>query len=176
MKKYLLFIGIDMSKNWFDVALTVDGEKADMPHRQFDNTPKGFKQLIKWIKKMSKDLGVNGSWLFCLEHTGVYTLPLCAFLEAGEYDFVLDSALRIKRSLGLRRGKDDKADSKDIAKYVYLHHKDLKISSLPTNLLMQLKNLLAHRTRLVKQRTMLKSSTKEYNAFMPQQFSCDQGN
>jgi len=172
MKKYVLFIGIDMSKKWFDASLTTDGDKKQMLHKQFNNTTSGFRQFINWIKKQARQSGIEGDWLFCLEHTGVYTLPLCVFLEQEAFDFVLESALRIKRSLGIRRGKNDKADSKDICAYAYFNVKRLKISKLAAKELMQLKNLLSHRARLVKQRAMFKGSFGEYDAFMPKEFSC----
>lgn len=170
MKKHSLFIGIDMSKKWFDAALTVNGEQPQMKHKRFDNTPKGFTKLFSWIKNQAKLAGAGGQWLFCMEHTGVYTLPLCAYLEDQELDYVLESGLRIKRSLGIRRGKSDKADSKDIAEYVYTRSKSLKINKIQAVDLVRLKDLLSFRSRLVKQRTMLKSSSKEYKAFKPEQY------
>jgi len=175
MKKYGLFIGIDISKKWFDVALTLNGEKGEMIHRKFDNTPGGFIQLVEWVTRQSKKLGITGKtpWLFCMEHTGVYTLGLCAFLQERGLDYVMESGLRIKRSLGIRRGKNDKSDAEDIARYAWLHVKGLKINPLPAPDLVKLKNLLSYRARLVKQRTMLKSSSKEYNAHMPDKFGSD---
>ena len=170
MKKYELFIGIDISKKWIDVSITNDGKKDKMIHRRFSNSEKGFKKLMAWIKSQKIKWAISGCSLFCMEHTGVYTFALCAFLEHHQMDFVMESALRIKRSLGITRGKSDKADSKDIARYAFLHAGSLKISVLPAGGLMKLKNLLTHRALLVKQRTMLKSSTKEFHAFMPQEF------
>ena len=173
MKKFTLFVGIDISRNWFDASLTTDGLKKHMIHCQFENNTKGFKKFMVWVKKHAAQFGLKGPWLFCMEHTGVYTLPLCVFLEEQQLDFVTESALRIKRSLGIRRGKSDKADSKDIAKYAITNSKDLKISTLPSVKLMELKNFLTYRARLVKQRMMLKASSKEFNAFMPKKFSSD---
>lgn len=171
MKNYVLFIGIDMSKKWFDASLTINGNKKQMIHKQFKNSEEGFKEFIKWVAKHAQQLKVEGNWLFCMEHTGIYTLPLCIFLEQGSFDFVVESALRIKRSLGIRRGKNDKADSKDICSYVCFNFKRLIVSELPAKELMVLKNLLTHRARLVKQRAMLKGVSKEYNSFMPEEFS-----
>ena len=37
MKKYVLFIGIDISKKWIDVSLSLDGQKSEMLHQVFDN-------------------------------------------------------------------------------------------------------------------------------------------
>lgn len=168
MKKYVLFIGIDISKYWIDVALSVDGEKKQMLHRRFANQSKGFNKMLNWLLKSAQHLDLSGCWLFCMEHTGVYTMPLCCFLQEQGFDYVLDSALRIKRSLGIKRGKDDKADAKDIAYYVYIHHKQLKISTLPTRELIDLKNLLSYRDRLLKQLHSIKVAAKETQDFIKQ--------
>jgi len=167
MKKYVLFIGIDISKKWIDVALTPDGQKDQMHHQRFSNKLKGFKKMMRWIMKFIRQQNLAPCFLFCMEHTGVYTFPLCYFLQEQGFDYVLDSALRIKRSLGIKRGKDDKADSMDIARYIYLHHKGLKASVLPTKVLMDLKNLLAYRNRLVKKCQAIKVAASETKAFMP---------
>ena len=162
MENYELFVGIDISKDWFDVAITIGSNKKDMLHQQFDNGQSGFKAFEKWLRKQAKKLKITGSWIVCMEHTGVYTLELCLFLQNQEIPYLIDSALRIKRSLGIRRGKNDKADSEDIALYIYRNHKDLKVSKLPAKDLVQLKSLLTFRALLVKQRTALKNARSSY--------------
>ena len=52
-----------------------------------------------------------------MEHPGVYTLPLCAFLETKDLSYVLESPYHLKKTLGIRRGKDDKTDAAHIARY-----------------------------------------------------------
>ena len=173
MKKYVLFVGVDISKIWIDVAITLDGQKQQMLHHRFSNTLKGFEKMMKWLGRSAHQLELIGPWLFCMEHTGVYTIPLCHFLQSQELDYVLEAALRIKRSLGLRRGKDDKADSKAIARYLYLHHKDLKTSPLPTKSLLALKQLLAYRDRLIKKLHAINVDAKETKAFMPEDETID---
>lgn len=173
MKNYSLFIGIDISKNWFDASITVNGHKKEMVHSKFDNTLKGFIKFMKWIFNKANQLGVKGEFLICMEHTGVYTLPLVAFLEQNNLDYVMESALRIKKSLGIRRGKDDKADSKDIAKYAFIYAKYLKISKIPAKNLVLLKSLLSHRARLVKQRTMTITASGELKKFTPKELQSE---
>ena len=103
MKKYTLFIGIDISKSWIDVSLTLDGQKASMPHHRFANREKSFVRMQKWIDTFSREHQLcSEQWLFCMEHTGVYTLPLTFFLQKHDYDYVVESALQIKRSIGLK--------------------------------------------------------------------------
>ena len=50
MKK--IFVGIDVSKSWIDVCVTIDGKC--ILHHQFVNNIMGFKAMIKWIKEFSK--------------------------------------------------------------------------------------------------------------------------
>lgn len=166
MKKYELFIGIDISKNWIDAAFTQDGIKKSMPHKQYPNTVKGYKALLAWLMKMYPLATTDGKLLFCMEHTGVYSIPLCSFLQDQGIDYVLESALRIKRSIGIQRGKNDKADSKAIARYAYLFQKELKISQLPSKSLMKLKHLLSFRARLLKRLNSLKATAKEMAKFV----------
>ena len=164
MKKYLLFVGIDISKKWIDVSMTSGGKREEMKHCRFDNDLKGFKKMIRWLFSTNSQ-AVKDACLFCMEHTGVYSIGLCAFLQEQQFDYVLESALRIKRSLGIKRGKDDKADSKDIAQYAQLHSKNLKTSTLPAQPLVDIKNLLAYRTRLVKKQQAIKVGAKETGRF-----------
>jgi|SRR5690606_2528247 len=164
MKKYLLFIGIDISKKWIDLAASFDGKEKQMHHKRFTNDVKGFDAMLKWLSQLF-NVDLQSGALFCMEHTGVYTIPLCAYLEGKQLDYVLESALRIKRSIGIRRGKDDKADAKAIARYVFLNHKDLKVSILPAQVLVDLKNLLAYRSRLLKQLHAIKVSAEETQKF-----------
>ncbi|MEM9887435.1 MAG: bifunctional pyr operon transcriptional regulator/uracil phosphoribosyltransferase PyrR [Bacteroidota bacterium] len=51
MKNYTLFIGIDISKECFDVAINENGILDQMSHKRFKNNAKGFRTLVKWIKK-----------------------------------------------------------------------------------------------------------------------------
>jgi transposase len=61
----------------------------------------------------------------------------------------MENALQIKRSMGVVRGKTDKADCKVIALYAYRFYDKLKPYTLPTATLLRLKALFAQRERLV---------------------------
>src|SRR5690606_22440003 len=80
MKKYLLFIGIDISKKWIDLAASFDGKEKQMHHKRFTNDVKGFDAMLKWLSQLF-NVDLQSGALFCMEHTGVYTIPLCAYLE-----------------------------------------------------------------------------------------------
>jgi transposase len=80
--------------------------------------------------------------------------------------FIVKSDLAINRSLGLVRGKNDKADARQIARYAYLHREELQLYQLPSKNLLTLKSLLTLRDRMVQQRAGYLASQKEYDAFL----------
>ena len=156
--KYSGFVGIDVSKDTLDVSLCLSLlDKLPMVHQVFANAPKGFKLIIKWLKE---NRAKPNELLFCLEHTGVYSLKVSYWLEEKEYSYVLENPLQVRRSLGLVRGKNDKADSRHLARYAARHHEELKPSKMPSKLLMALKTLLSHRDMLSKQRAELLQNEK----------------
>ncbi|WP_262712857.1 IS110 family transposase [Polaribacter sp. IC073] len=86
-------------------------------YQVFENNPKGFKRLIKWVEKnnpISKE-----QTLFVLEHTGIYSEQISLFFDENDFYFALIPGLEIKKSLGISRGKDDKVDATKIALYGY---------------------------------------------------------
>lgn len=64
----------------------------------------------------------------CMEHTGVYVLPLSCFLSDHQFNFCLEPPYHIKHSMGLQRVKTDKSDVIKIARYAFLHREELKLS------------------------------------------------
>lgn len=145
MKKVAQTIGIDVSKLTLDAyAMTVE------KHEQFTNDYKGFKQLVDWA--VEKKDG-RGQILFCFEHTGWYCLMLSWFLYENHYPYCCVNALEIKRSMGLRRGKSDKADAMEIAGYAWLRRDELIPSVPPSKYLIELQRLMALREQLVKHHT-----------------------
>ena len=112
---YNYFIGIDFSKQTFDVTiLDKNALCSKREHKQFKNTINGMNMFERWIKKM---VGKNASEqvLICGENTGIYSKVISDGLVSHGYAMWLESALRIKRSLGIARSKNDKKDSRDIA-------------------------------------------------------------
>ncbi|MCK4441870.1 MAG: IS110 family transposase [Sulfurovaceae bacterium] len=152
--KILDTVGIDISKLTFDVKI-----HSSQAYSQFENSKKGFKELINWAYKNSSFSKEN--ILFVMEHTGLYSYQLSVFLNEKEIPFVLVPGLEIKRSLGLSRGKDDKIDAKNVAKYAYRLRDEITPYKLPSEQIQALKRLLSLRERLVKQRAGYKASIKE---------------
>jgi len=147
-------IGIDISKLTFDVRI-----HSNQCYSVFDNTPKGFKELIKWVNKNNPI--PKEQTLFVLEHTGIYSEQISLFFNENNISFALIPGLEIKKSLGISRGKDDKVDATKIALYGYRLRDEIKPYNLPSKRINQLKRLLTLRERLVKQRAGHKSTLKE---------------
>ena len=156
--KFTYFIGIDISKDSFDVCFCSEEYPDRFSREKFANSAAGCKQLLKWLIRHKVALD---QCFFAMEHTGWYTLELCCFLQDEQLAFVLYSPLHLKRSLGIARGKSDQVDAQRIAHYVFLHRHELSPTRLPSASLLKLKNLFAFRDRLVKNQTILKQTVKD---------------
>lgn len=165
MQKYVLFIGIDISKNWIDVCLTLDGRKKSMTHFRVDNNDQGFKQMLRLIGNSKEFRKEKSEWIFLMEHTGVYSMPLCNFLEQRNLSYCMLNPLELKYSMGIKRGKSDEVDAADIAHYAYKNREELSPTVLPSAKLLKIKSLLSLRSRLVKCRHGLHVAAKELAAF-----------
>jgi len=161
MKKYLTLVGIDVSKSHLDCHV-IAGDSEE--HRRFENTKSGIPALIKHAS--SAQSCHPSKVLFCMEHTGVYAMPLCNELAEQKLDYALVPAIEIKRSMGLKRGKNDKADAKAIARYALLHQDEIKLYSLPEKALLKLKLMLSHRERLVETRKVFMVAANETESFL----------
>jgi len=156
MEKFINSIGIDVSKKTLDVCDHVHQLALQVP-----NSVEGFKTLLKWSKKNNGNLS---ELLFCMEHTGMYSLPLAVYLTGQQISFAMLPGLQIKRSLGLQRGKSDKSDALAIARYAYLHRSEVKIYQLPSTQILELKSLLSLREKLVSQRAGYQATKHEMKA------------
>lgn len=152
MKK-LAFIGIDISKKTLDVCVKID---QSINHCQISNHTKAIHKLMdKYMKQYDVIIG--------MENTGRYNWPLYeALSELTARVFVL-SALHLKKSLGLVRGKNDRIDAQRIMQYVEKNWMDLQAWEAPSKTLQKLKILLTERNSRVKMIKQLKAVNKEYD-------------
>ena len=160
------FIGIDVSKLTIDAALYVSATQPAL-HQQFENRPSGFRKLLAWVHQHDDP----ASLLFCLKHTEIYALHLCCFFNQRSLAYSLQSALHVKRSMGIQRAKNDKADAVMLARFAYLYRDEIKISRLPSKTLLKIQHLLAYRQRLVKNKVVLEVAAKELASFVDKEFS-----
>jgi transposase len=107
MEKTFIYVGIDISKLTFDVALTKDNSYE---HYQFSNDAKGFKKFVKLL----------GSEHCCvMEASGPYYLKLAFYLSDCGIAVSVINPLVIRRFSQMRmiRAKTDKKDAVMIAQY-----------------------------------------------------------
>lgn len=159
------FIGIDVSKLTLDVSViqTIDGEWEDVKWMRMANTKEGLEELQAELIKL--DVTFDEQSLVVIENTGIYHRKLANFCKKIELPLVIENAARIKWSLGLVRGKSDKADSKRIAVYALRHNDEMLSGSYSCDLLYQLSDLLSTRDMLIKQINQLKVPMKERALF-----------
>lgn len=147
MKKYELFIGIDVSKLKLDISFLYPDDVREITHFVVANNNKGLNEILNRLKKLKIDFN---KVLFSFEDTGVYSMPLCYFLTKKEIDYWMIPALEIKRSTGINRVKSDKSDSRDIAFYALSHQHKLKLGNLPNETLQEIKLLNTEREKVLK--------------------------
>lgn len=166
---YQLFIGCDMSKDNFDVSYFYQGNMAYLG--DFENAINGFQQMLLTIQSRVK---IKAEKIFvCFENTGVYSKLLYAWLVDQGINFKQENALQISNSLGTRRGKSDKADSKDICMYAYEKRDSLKASMPYNESIEQLRDLIARRRLLEKQKKALRVSVNVKKKTMNKQLYKD---
>src|SRR6058998_2556157 len=121
--KVQYIIGADLSKNTIDLAC-----HQPKNYLQIENSVTGFQQLLQWLN----DQHIKPSAvIIVMEHTGLYSYQMEAFLHKHQISFAKVPALAIKRSLGLVRGKNDKIDAQRIARYGFEKRDMLTIAVKP---------------------------------------------
>jgi transposase len=162
MSKFKHFLGIDVSKEYFDAVVILDGKKEKPIHNQFVNDYKGIKSLCKWLKKQDSTCE---NTLVCLEHTGMYGKLLIKYLIHFKFDLWVEMSLKIIRSIGVQRGKNDKVDAERIAYYAMKNVEEACIFNAPRTEIDKIRNLLSLREKLVVTKASLLRNVKELKSF-----------
>lgn len=156
------FLGIDIGKNSFHAALTVDGQ--NFYDQEVDNKAISIK---KYFQELTEKLGIKSEQLtVCMEHTGVYCYPILDYLTKQKIKVCVEPALRIKQSQGMQRGKNDKIDSKRIARFAYKNADELRFWQPKRAVIQKLRALLVVRERLVRAKTQFEVPVKETREFL----------
>jgi transposase len=156
------FIGIDISQKSLDLSIIRQDSYGTFHDKKVINSIKGFDTILTWLEKLKVK---PEECLFCMEHTGTYGLLLFAWLTQMGFDYCVEPGLKIKKSLGMTRGKNDKVDARRIADYALTNKHKLKSFSFPSTIIVQVKQLLTYREQLVKIRTSLKNSLKSHEQY-----------
>jgi transposase len=156
------FLGIDIGKNSFHAALTIEGQ--NYYDQEISNNTTAIK---KYFQELKAKFGFKSDQLVvCMEHTGIYCYPLLDYLTRQRVKVCIEPALRIKQSQGMQRGKNDKIDSKRIAKYAYKNADELRFWQPKREVLQKLRALLVVRERLIRAKTQFEVPVKESREFI----------
>ncbi len=137
-------IGIDVSKLTLDAHMHLKGCADGF------KSSEGIGQMLSWAKNGSNTS--LGKVLFIFEHTGLYSDTLEEHLDKARHMYRIVPGLEIKRSLGIARGKDDRADAKRIALYGWRTRDEALPSQMRDTKLSDIKRLMSLRRKLVSQR------------------------
>ena len=152
----MIIVGVDVSKSTLDLFF-----KPTDTSVLVSNDVKGFKQWFKILKAlMNQDVKL----MVIMEHTGKYSLRFESFLQSRSVEYCKIAALEIKRSQGIKRGKDDKIDAQRIAEYGWLRREILTADQYPEQSLITLGDLLSLRAKLVRDKSGYEARLKEMRA------------
>ena len=158
----MLYIGIDLSDNFFDSCIT-NSQGTVLSTKRFHLDHDGFCSLIKLIHENETD-----------KHKSIVGLEnprsrLVDFLAGRGYTVMLTNPNAIcsyRKSRKPSKAKSDKDDAKLIADYLREHHTSLRCIQIPDETMRELSILLEDRDRLVQQKirfsNQLTSTLKEY--------------
>jgi transposase len=154
------FIGIDVSKSFFDATLMplTDHQKGALVTAHFENTESGLNSFEKWLRQNKV---VLADALLVMENTGVYHRLLWTWCNDHQLPVHIGNAAHIKWSFGIARGKDDKIDSMRLCNYAYKEADTLQATPALHPALLQLKDLMTARTKLLSQLNSTRTYLKE---------------
>jgi transposase len=153
MSKLKNFVGIDISKLWFDAALIKAGNPSQIIHLRFAQKAEGFKKMQQWLMKY--ELKVDDETLFCMENTGLYNTGLVNYLIRNKAQLWVEMPLKIKKAGGFERGSDDKTAAVKIAWYAMRYQDTVKLWQPVDSNMEKIKNLIVQRDRIINAATQL---------------------
>lgn len=145
MKECKTIAGIDVSKKTFDVVLLY-AESSGAAHQSFEQSRQGYKEFSAWLQKLGAD---SRHTLCCMEHTGLYSDGLISYLLQTGSPLWVEMAIKIKRSMGLQRGGDDKASARMIAEYALRFQDRARLWKPVDTKLLEIRALLKQRERIL---------------------------
>lgn len=153
--KSILYLGIDVSKDKLDMAITLDGNKI-LASSSRVNSNAGFKKLLKWAREFK-----GNKIHVCLESTNIYHEEVANFLQQ-QADFIVSvvnpaQTKFFAKSL-LLRCKTDKTDAIMLAKYAAFHKPKETIPLTPE--IKEFRSLTRHLNSLVVDMTREKNRIK----------------
>lgn len=159
MKSWNVILGVDVSKLTLDICCADRGL-----HLKIDNDNKGFGVFKKWCKINEIDLKET---FVVMEHTGGYEYRFIQFCESQSIPYCRVPGLEIKQSLGMTRGKSDRADAFRIGRYGEEKVKKLVPAKPLDKTILSLKQLLSFRKKLAREKAGYENSIKARQHMYP---------
>ena len=157
------FIGVDISKVTLDICIVnVKGDQIAV--YKTANTESSIVDILGVLATNHKATPQNSC--FCAEDMGLFGSFLSKVLAAGKYKICFESPLRIKKSIGIQRGKNDAIDALRIARYACVNFNSLRFRTVPRRCIADLKELSTVRKRLLKTRKLLSQSKKTEDYYL----------
>ena len=155
------YLGIDVSKLTFDVALMVviNGRKQPLVTSKFSNDAPGLKIFKLWLDQLLVSFDANS--LLVIENTGIYHRLIWNFCTTYLLPVFIGNAADLKWSFGIARGKSDKVDSMRLCDYAYKNCEEIKPTTGLNKVLITLKDLLSNRSKLLKLKNAIKQTLNE---------------
>ena len=161
MKQIKFFVGTDVSKEWLDMCIMLEG--AVLHRQRIDNKVAAIR---KWFRQTQKQYGyLMENTLFSMEFTGIYNNHLLEVLHTAEADIWLIPGIEINASRGLQRSKNDQEDARLIAEYAAKNLKKIRLWKKPRIVLKQLAALLMMRDKLMLTKHQYETTFKESKGY-----------
>jgi transposase len=158
----IIYVGIDISK-----------EKCNLCYREGLNIVReeecvnDVKAFKKSFEAALKALGSSiDEVLVCAEYTGRYIYPLTVACQEMDMFLWMDDPTRIKNSMGITRGKNDKIDAARIAEYAYRYSDKAVRYTIAEEAMVSMKNLLADREFLLVDKKRYQSQITDQKRYM----------
>ena len=100
-----------------------------------------------------------------MEHTGLYNLPILKHFQKKDAIVWMESAIHIKRTSGIVRGKTDKIDAERIANYANKNIEHIKVWKPKRKEVEAIKTLLTLRDNLINNIKQICTYINEYKAY-----------
>jgi transposase len=142
-------VGIDIASQTFTAAVGQLPWKLVVKPETFENTEDGYCMLLEWLAKHHLPASET---IVCMEASGVYGEGLAYFLYAKGYRVAVEPPLEVKRAFKPYGRKNEAVDSLQIAEYACRHLDELSFWEPRSEILEQVKALLAVREQFVIQK------------------------
>ena len=164
---FTYFIGTDTSKNELDIA--VYKSKELLYHEEISNESKVIRKFLKELNKL-EGFSLQEA-VFCMEFTGIYNNHFVYELVKKKANVWLEPASRIKKSMGMVRGKNDKLDAIRIGKYAYKNSDEARLWKPRRNVISKLHHFTTLRRRLLTVKNILSTPLKEMDLYVEKSVS-----